>query len=382
MKRLIMKEYADFECIGGECPDTCCCGWMVEIDAASVERYKAVEGEFGDQLRQNIKKRDDGRSYFEMQKNGRCPFLNKENLCRIYRTLGPEAMCETCQVYPREIYCVGDIQFAAVSISCPEAGRLILGKNEKAQYAYHEDEDESYDADTDWDSFNQAVRTYSTLNGILQEREFFVRERIAAALIYACQMQEMIAAGMLTDTLTNLFHDPDQYAAVIVQVLEERRAIAEKLSFVRAFISAMLKTNRADTLVIEFHEILNYIAVKADQTEEIWLEAFKMFDDIVDETEAEQLLVYLMFRHFMEDYKKRTVWESTVLIVAFYSAYRCLTVLHYLSKGEFPDFEWRVLLVARVSRLFEHTRGVWDAVLENMKAEGMDQLGYLLHLVN
>ncbi len=101
-----------------------------------------------------------------------------------------------------------------------------------------------------------------------------------------------------------------------------------------------------------------------------------------DETEAEQLLVYLLFRHFMEDYKKRTVWESTVLIVAFYSAYRCLTVLHYMSKGEFPDFEWRVLLVARVSRLFEHTRGVWDAVLENMKAEGMDQLGYLLHLVN
>ena len=42
-----------------------------------------------------------------------------------------------------------------------------------------------YVADTDWDSFNLAVRTYSTLNGIFQERDFFVSERIAAALIYA-----------------------------------------------------------------------------------------------------------------------------------------------------------------------------------------------------
>ncbi len=382
MKRLIMDEYADFECIGGACPATCCCGWQVRIDPKSAERYKAVEGDFGEELREYIKTLKDGRSYFEMQNNGRCPFLNKDNLCRIYRTLGPEAMCETCQKYPREIYCVGDIQFAAVSISCPEAGRLILGKAEKAQYAYHEDEEGTYGDNTDWNSFNLAIRTYTTLNGIFQEREFYVRERITAAMIYASRMQELMASKASTEALTQLFQDPDQYASVTALVLAEKRAVAEKVNFVRTFIEAMHRTGRSQELVMGFHEILEYISAEVDQNEEIWQEAFACFDSNVDESEQEQLLVYLLFRHFMEEYKIKTVWESIVQIVAFFSAYRCLTALHYINRGEFPDFNWRVLLVARVSRLFEHTRGAWDAILENMKAEGMDSLRFMLHLVN
>ena len=113
-----------------------------------------------------------------------------------------------------------------------------------------------------------------------------------------------------------------------------------------------------------------------------WYEGLDKFDSCVPETEQEQLLVYLLFRHFMEKYKDRSIWESMVFILAFFSAYRCLAVLHYLSCGEFPDFEWRVLMVARMSRDYEHSSTVWNKLYESMCKEGADQLEFLLNLIN
>ena len=35
------------------------------------------------------------------QNNRRCAFLNDENLCDLYKALGPDALCDTCRMYPR-----------------------------------------------------------------------------------------------------------------------------------------------------------------------------------------------------------------------------------------------------------------------------------------
>ena len=382
MKKLIMEEFAEFECIGGECPDTCCAGWKVIIDEKSKRNYLAVEGPFGEELRKSIKTDERGISYFDMQKDARCPFLNENNLCRVYRTLGPEAMCDTCQNYPRVVYQAGDILFAAISISCPEAGQLILGKTEKQQYAFDDDPSEINSATEDWSAFNEAIRAYTTIHGILQERDFFVRERLATMIVYAYQMQELINKKEPTASLVQLFGDAEQYAPVIGQVLEGKRAIAEKIRFVRIYVNALLMTARIPTLISEFHKIVEYLANASDNTDEIWQDAFRTFDENVQETEQEQLLVYFLFRHFMEKYKERSVWESSLFILMFYSAYRCLTVMHYMSEREFPGFEWRILMIARMSRQFEHSAGVWEAVYANMRENGMDQPGFLLRLVN
>ena len=382
MKKLIMGEFAEFECIGGECPDTCCAGWKVIIDENSKKKYLGVNGAFGDELRKRIKTDASGISYFEMQKDGRCPFLNEENLCRVYRTLGPEAMCDTCQQYPRIIYRAGDILFAAISISCPEAGRMILGKTDKQQYAFDEDALEIAADSEDWTAFNESIHAYSTIHSILQERDFFVRERLAAMIVYAYQMQERIIKKEPTAALVQLFGDAYQYAPIIAQILERKRAIAEKIHFVRIYVKALLKTAKIPALVSEFHGIVEYLSKESDNTDELWQDAFLAFDENVPETEQEQLLVYFLFRHFMDKYKKRTIWESALFILMFYSAYRCLTIFHYMSERAFPGFEWRILMVARMSRAFEHSDGVWEVVYENMQENGMDQPGFLLHLVN
>ena len=381
MKRLIMNAYKTFECIGGKCPNTCCAGWKIYIDPQSAEKYQNTEGEFGERLKRCIMHLDNGRDLFVLGKDRRCPFLDNKNLCQIYLTLGPDALCVTCRDYPRMIYQAGDIEFAALSISCPEVGRIILTESEKQQFIYLEDECVPEEQDVDWIKFNEYIRFFTTINNILQERQFYVRERLAAALIYCCQGQELINSKKSIDQITQVFENPDIYCTVTAQVLKDQRAIAEKLRFIKVYIEVLSEKEQLFLSLFNVTKLSECIG-KQTNTEEIWHEAFNKYDEAVGETEQEQLLVYLIFRHFMDKYSKQTIWESMIFVVAFYTACRCMAVMHYIGEGKFPDLEWRTLMISNVSRHFEHGGYTWGKIKERLKAEKMDQLAFWLQLVN
>ena len=91
--------YDNFTCIADRCPATCCAGWQIVIDEKSLEKYNHVQGEFGIRLQKSI----DWEEGVFHQYNRRCAFLNKENLCDLYRELGAEGLCDTCRLYPRHI---------------------------------------------------------------------------------------------------------------------------------------------------------------------------------------------------------------------------------------------------------------------------------------
>lgn len=42
--------YKKFQCIGGDCPDTCCAGWQIQIDPASLRKYRKTKGPLGSLL--------------------------------------------------------------------------------------------------------------------------------------------------------------------------------------------------------------------------------------------------------------------------------------------------------------------------------------------
>ena len=116
--------YERFRCIGGACPDTCCAGWEVDVDEASAMYYQGIKGAFGDRLRKSLKK-EDGFS-FPLNEKGRCPFLNNQNLCDIYTTLGEESLSDTCTEYPRYFMDIGEYEQADISLSCMELARIFF----------------------------------------------------------------------------------------------------------------------------------------------------------------------------------------------------------------------------------------------------------------
>ena len=149
--------YDRFKCIASTCTDTCCVGWEIDIDKASQEVYRKVEGVFGDKLRANI---EDG--HFKLLPHDRCPFLDKKNLCEIYRTLGEGALCDICREHPRFVEVYGDIMERGLGLCCEEATRLLLEGEGPLKFVTEEIDEPEDELDED----DEEIR-----NEVLYERE-------------------------------------------------------------------------------------------------------------------------------------------------------------------------------------------------------------------
>lgn len=137
--------YSQFHCIGGSCPDSCCIGWEVDIDEETYNYYKSLKGPFGDRLRAHI--REDGTDrYFPLCEGGRCPFLNRENLCDIITQLGEESLAQVCMEYPRYFLEEGDYEQIDLSLSCMELGRIFFEDPDPIEYIREEMPDADADA--------------------------------------------------------------------------------------------------------------------------------------------------------------------------------------------------------------------------------------------
>jgi lysine-N-methylase len=134
--KLFRPHYAEnFHCIGPACEDDCCTGWRVNVDQASYEKYsKMADSPLRPIMDQYLVRLDPPAaektpgvfSYIRMLPNGPCPFLSAEKLCRIQLEHGAEALCQTCTIFPRTPRMIDTLPETALSLSCPEAARIIL----------------------------------------------------------------------------------------------------------------------------------------------------------------------------------------------------------------------------------------------------------------
>jgi lysine-N-methylase len=129
-KRLQPQSYHAFRCIGADCEDTCCVGWIVNVDKSTYEAYQRCDDpELGPRLHQLVtintpSVSDDNYARINLDGPG-CPFLS-EGLCGIQKKLGEEFLPIMCSAYPRVMNMVDDVLQRSLDLSCPEAARIIL----------------------------------------------------------------------------------------------------------------------------------------------------------------------------------------------------------------------------------------------------------------
>ena len=126
--RIFPKYYEKFKCIGSRCKHNCCIGWEIDIDCESAAYYKSVGGEFGKRLEKAIS--DGDTPCFILGENERCPFLNSDNLCDIIINLGEEKLCTICGEHPRFHNELPDRVESGIGIACEEAARIIITEKE------------------------------------------------------------------------------------------------------------------------------------------------------------------------------------------------------------------------------------------------------------
>ncbi len=129
--------FKEFQCIGSSCDDNCCIGWDVEIDKKTYHKYQMVKDValsklFRDSIYENPNSYDRNVDFaiVELEKNNRCPFLNEKQLCMIQAKLGHAYLSNVCSAYPRYANEVNGVTEYSVNVSCPEAARLVLTRQE------------------------------------------------------------------------------------------------------------------------------------------------------------------------------------------------------------------------------------------------------------
>ena len=111
----------------------------------------------------------------------RCAFLNEENLCDLYKALGPDSLCDTCRMYPRHTEEYEGLRELSLSLSCPEAARIILSCKEPVRFLEEEDDLEDDFEEFDFMMFSQLEDTRDVLFSILQDRSLPLTLRMSAS---------------------------------------------------------------------------------------------------------------------------------------------------------------------------------------------------------
>jgi lysine-N-methylase len=132
----LLPEYAGrFRCIGPACEDSCCVGWHVPIDEATYNKYQTIPA---GPLRTLVDVHivpllpdEEGLSpaqfaRIQLTTERACPLLNAEKLCQIQVEQGEAFLSATCATYPRIVHQIEGAQEMALTLSCPEATRLVL----------------------------------------------------------------------------------------------------------------------------------------------------------------------------------------------------------------------------------------------------------------
>ncbi len=127
MKISFEENFKQFRCLASQCPDSCCYLWEVLVDEEAARFYQSLPGTLGDQLR-SVLRQEDGETLMTLTPDRRCPMWRTDGLCRIQAELGHDALCSTCQEFPRLRHDYGSFQELGLELSCPEAARLLLSE--------------------------------------------------------------------------------------------------------------------------------------------------------------------------------------------------------------------------------------------------------------
>jgi len=213
--KMIRPAYAEsFRCIGPTCEDTCCQGWSVPVDQASYQKYQTLPaGPLRTLIDANILRAPQGAessdgfgtelfAKIQMTGSNQCPLLSSDRLCRIQQQAGEALLPHSCATYPRIATSVGGVQETALSLSCPEAARLVLLQPALLAMRDQQDARSSGSSDgapaTPIQSWFLDIRTVALK--VIRNRTYPLWQRLFLLGVY-CRRLDAIVAGELKQTV-------------------------------------------------------------------------------------------------------------------------------------------------------------------------------------
>ena len=303
MKIRMPYYYKDFKCIASKCTDTCCSGWQIIIDEDTYSKYKNIKSDFGKILNSEIIRYEDDEPGFKL-KNNNCAFLNKDLLCDIYSNLGEEYLCHTCKTFPRIIEEYGSLKEITLSLSCPEAARLILKDSKKLTFEVIENDEfvTSYNT-ISADLYIQILGARQIAFDIIQSTPFDLNTRISILLIFAEDIQKKIDGCEISkiSDIRKKFSDKEFLNNLALSIQENKGDFEKKYSLMKQFLNIFSQLEEINKKWTE--TLNNSIDVLFNKNDFSFYETnYKKFNEYYKDNlyEFENIFTYFLFRYFMK----------------------------------------------------------------------------------
>ena len=165
--------YRYFKCRAGECRHSCCIGWEIDIDDATMKKYKRIGGDVGRRIRDGIGEVG-GAPCFKTCEGCRCAFLNRDGLCDIIIGLGEEYLSDICREHPRFYNLFSDRREVGLGLCCEEAAELIIERSEPFKLVCVSGDSEAL---TEWEA--KLIQARDEIISVVTDRSLSLDERIA-----------------------------------------------------------------------------------------------------------------------------------------------------------------------------------------------------------
>lgn len=356
MKRRVPSYYKAFECIAGACEDTCCRGWDVVIEPETYQCYQKMEGPFGEVLRNKMIVDDDGDNIFILD-GDRCPFLNDQNLCDIYKEKGEACLSHTCKQYPRYREEFHDLREIGLSLSCPEAARIILRNQEATKFDLSMDVQGSDSPQGSDEVLEDFFQCRAMIIDILEMAELPLGTRTGIVLKLVEDVQDKVDFNEL-DAIELVIENYSQrtYIDELKQIFDRNEADeGRKYQNVNGYFKTYRDLEHINTKdPLGLNKVLNTFWT-SDTDRSLYMaqhRAFNLYykDEMIN---FQKILIYFTYRYFMKSYydydmssKIKMALMSTIMI-------KELAVVRWMDNGQFTEADM-VDIAYKYSRDVEH----------------------------
>lgn len=368
--------YKSFQCIADKCEDSCCAGWQIVIDKKTLNKYKKIKGDFRKRMFRSV---DWFQRTFKQDKDKRCAFLNEKNLCDLYLSQGEEGFCKTCREYPRHTEEFEGVREITLSISCPEAARILMNRVEPVTFLSYEREGEEEFEDFDPFLFSVLGDARKEMISILQNRSLPVSERILLVLGMAHDMQgrmnrqKMFACSdVITKYTTQKALDfvrtyqkkpgtkekGSNFAHTMFQHLYDLELLREEWGILLKETEDLLYQDKEEYCILkeEFHNFFKSNTIKGNIKDTETACIFRNYNENIDiEIHLEQLLVYFLFTYFPGAVYDGEIYAKVQLAVYCVWMIWEIWMARWLKNEKSLDLEEMTELVCRFSREVEHS---------------------------
>jgi lysine-N-methylase len=404
MRSILIPEYlSDFSCIGGACEDTCCAGWNITVDKKTYQAYRRVrEPELKEKIQNNVKrnrKRNDDLNYakFILDENKKCNMMLDDGLCSIHRELGEEFLCNTCAIYPRYLTRVGKITEKSLTLSCPEAARVVLLRKEGLGFIEAEEP--------------KNTRGQMSRELLLEKHPHFWDLRVFSIQLLQSRQQpieiRLIVLGLFIQKIEQL--KPSELEQQLPMIMQDYLNRLNNADFINSLenIEGDLKfhLNLAQALihfriagditsekyVVILQQLVEGLAFEEDEENEVadmettianYRESYtNLYEPFMQEHEymIENYIVNYVFKNLFP-YDYQSLFESYMMLVVHFTLIK-LHLIGIAAKQQKLTQEMFIECVQQLAKVIEHNTSYLKGVREGMENLGYTTMGHMFIMI-